>query len=380
MKNMRLILVLEFSLLIILAGCGAKKPACSPESLKAPELVSPENETVAGISPSLTWSYPDPACAPEKYRVYLSSNPYFRDDIGAKTVPLGAGGLWTPAKPLASARVYKWQVSAISGGKEGPKSSTGVFYTGPMCKADELIAPTLIEPGNGDSFFTKTRYFRWIYTGSCLPERYAIQLRSYGKSGAAEEITDNAEGMGFFVRGYTEPCLKYEWRVAGMVGKTVGPYSDFFAFTEYSGTSPDQVCRDAPPAPTPYVPSPTPIEVGSTLVTAHFKDVGYCRSGPGTLYDVLTSLTTGDTVIISGRNADSTWLQVERPDGKGNCWSSVSLLEVSGDPLSLPVIVPPPLPTPAPVLGCYVLNPITQSTDCVRPCPGDAQPGGVCTP
>ena len=35
---------------------------------------------------------------------------------------------------------------AVSGGKEGPPSLTGIFYIGPLCKAGDLIAPVLLEP------------------------------------------------------------------------------------------------------------------------------------------------------------------------------------------------------------------------------------------
>jgi len=379
MKNMRLILILEFSLIIILAGCGAKKASCSPESLKAPELASPDNKSVEGISPALTWSYPDATCAPEKYRVYLAIDPYFREDMGGKTTPLGAGGLWTPGKPLEAGRAYRWSVSAISGGKEGPKSFEKTFYTGPSCKTDELIAPTLVEPGNGDSFYTDTRYFRWIYTGGCIPEGYKFQLVS-GGYGGGEKIIDNAEGREV-VKLYLLPCDRAKWHVAAMVGKTVGPFSDTFEFIQYSGILPGKVCRDSPPAPTAYVPSPTPIEVGSTLISARFAETGNCRSGPGTLYSLLAIMDAGTTVNVSGRNAEGTWLQVERPDGAGNCWAADSLFEPGTDYGSLPVVyVAPPAPTATPVQGCYVMNQITQNLECVVPCPANAQPGGTCSP
>jgi hypothetical protein len=384
MKNMRLILAFEFSLILILAGCGAKKASCSPESLKAPELVSPDNKSVEGISPSLTWSYPDATCTPEKYRVYLAIDPYYREDMGAKTTPIGAGGLWTPAKPLEPGRAYRWSVSAISGGKEGPKSYEKVFYTGPTCKADELIAPTLIEPRNGDSFFTKTRNFRWTYGGGCIPDGYVIKLDYHGRepfSAEFEKKTGDAEGKYVYSDAVTTPCEKYQWSVAAMVGKTIGPYSDSYEFIEYSGTTSGQVCRDAPPAPTPYVPSPTPIEVGSTLISARFAETGNCRSGPGTLYSLLVIMDAGTTVQVSGRNADGSWLQVMRPDGGGDCWAGVSLFELGTDFSSLPVVyVAPPAPTATSVQGCYVVNQVTQNLECVVPCPANAQPGGACSP
>jgi hypothetical protein len=377
MKKIFFLLLFGCGVLLFLAGCGAKKASCAPESLKAPELVSPDNDSVEGISPALTWSYPDATCAPEKYRVYLAIDPYYRDDMGGKTTPIGAGGLWTPGKPLEPGRAYRWSVTAISGGKEGPKSYENVFYTGPSCKADELIAPTLVEPRNGDSFYTDTRYFRWIYTGGCIPDGY--KFVASGVAGG-EQILGNAEGRGA-LKIYLEPCDKGSWRVAAMVGKTVGPFSDTFKFTQYSGVAYGKVCRDAPPAPTQYVPSPTPIEVGTTLISARFREVGNCRSGPGTLYSLLVIIDAGTTVNVVGRNADGTWLQVVRPDGGGDCWAGDSLFVPGTDFSSLPVVyVAPPAPTATPVQGCYVVNQVTQNLECVAPCPANAQPGGACSP
>jgi uncharacterized protein YraI len=73
------------------------------------------------------------------------------------------------------------------------------------------------------------------------------------------------------------------------------------------------------------------------------------RSGPGTGYTVIGTLNAGATVPVTGRNASSTWLQIEhRPGASG--WVAAWLVTPNGDIASLPVIgggapQPPVIPT-----------------------------------
>jgi hypothetical protein len=72
------------------------------------------------------------------------------------------------------------------------------------------------------------------------------------------------------------------------------------------------------------------------------------RSGPGTGYPVVGAGTAGDTAKVIGRNADSSWLQVESSDGIG--WLYASLVQINGDPNTVGVVsvAPPPPPTAPP--------------------------------
>ena len=62
------------------------------------------------------------------------------------------------------------------------------------------------------------------------------------------------------------------------------------------------------------------------------------RSGPGTTFETLGVLNPKDVVIITGRDANSEWMQIEyasAPDGKG--WLTAQYLQVE-DPSPIPVI------------------------------------------
>jgi hypothetical protein len=73
------------------------------------------------------------------------------------------------------------------------------------------------------------------------------------------------------------------------------------------------------------------------------------RRGPGTNYPVVGQLKQNDVVEISGKNADSSWLQIVYPTGTiGRGWISASYAQVRGSPASIPVVETPPPPTPTP--------------------------------
>ncbi len=63
------------------------------------------------------------------------------------------------------------------------------------------------------------------------------------------------------------------------------------------------------------------------------------RSGPGTVYDTLGQIASGQTVAITGRNETSTWLQIayaESPDGRG--WVAALYLRLGDDLADLPFL------------------------------------------
>jgi hypothetical protein len=72
-----------------------------------------------------------------------------------------------------------------------------------------------------------------------------------------------------------------------------------------------------------------------------------CRSGPGTVYPVLTTFPVGAALNTVGRNEDSSWFYVDQP-GKKPCWAFSRNGTLSGDPTGLPALVAPPTPIPTP--------------------------------
>jgi hypothetical protein len=128
-----------------------------------------------------------------------------------------------------------------------------------------------------------------------------------------------------------------------------------------------QIPPTQPPPPTvPPTEDPTP---RVTVTTPN----GNVRSGDGTNYPIVASLTQGQTADIVGiSNTGSGWYQVRLPNGQIG-WMAPSIVQVSGNLAGIPRIQPPPPPftatfTPVPatatpitsanlVAGIVVLNP-----------------------
>jgi hypothetical protein len=99
-----------------------------------------------------------------------------------------------------------------------------------------------------------------------------------------------------------------------------------------------------------------------------------CRTGPGTVYDVVRFLLPGATEEIVGKDISETWWVLE--DGV-RCWISTVTGTVSGDTAGVPVIPAPPTPTavatstytPTPVLLVSSVSVTADATSYTGACP-----------
>ena len=106
------------------------------------------------------------------------------------------------------------------------------------------------------------------------------------------------------------------------------------------------VVEEGTAAPIPLASVTLPPGAPWAAITAGALNV---RRGPGTNYPVAGQLQQNDVVEISGKNADSSWLQIVYPTGTiGRGWISASYAQVRGSPAFIPVVETPPPPTPTP--------------------------------
>jgi hypothetical protein len=70
-----------------------------------------------------------------------------------------------------------------------------------------------------------------------------------------------------------------------------------------------------------------------------------CRTGPGTVYDMLFAMNPGQTAQIVGKYTPGNYLIINNPNG-GVCWLWGQYAVVSGDISGLPEYPVPPTPTP----------------------------------
>lgn len=129
------------------------------------------------------------------------------------------------------------------------------------------------------------------------------------------------------------------------------------AFSADSSSTPDTVTVHVgvePPivalvsTPTPVVTiTPTPVDPPAACVASVTAvQNANCRSGPGTVYDILGYLLSGETAVITGRNEDSSYWWIENPDNPGYCWMWDGLVDTDCDTSGVKVVAVPPTPTP----------------------------------
>jgi uncharacterized protein YraI len=91
-------------------------------------------------------------------------------------------------------------------------------------------------------------------------------------------------------------------------------------------------------APAPAA-SPTPATPpGLSATSRAFPNV---RRGPALDAQIVRNLTQGQKVNVIGRSSDSLWLQITNPDNPSDkLWVSADMLDVTGDPRTLPEVKP----------------------------------------
>jgi hypothetical protein len=338
-------------LLLVSSGCGGTPgggtPTCPTSSLQAPVLASPDMWAVVdSLSPSLSWSYPNPACNPQGYAIDLKTGPFFSDHLGGGTGNPSTS--WSPGSPLQPGKEYAWGVQAINGTTLGPYAGSRYFFTGPMCETDTLAAPTLLQPANGAAVTELEPSLIWQYPDPCLPQGYRVDLST--DMTFADTSLSGGTGNPSTRWGPAHPladCTVYFWKITPINNTTLGPESGLFSFsTNASGTCP----TPTPPGPTatpvdptftPTPPAPTSTPTQPTLFfTPNLNP--YCRSGPGTLYESIDVALKGQPYLLDGRNAEGTWYRIMLTASKG-CWVPVDSGVPSADTSGLRVLVTPPL-------------------------------------
>jgi hypothetical protein len=88
-----------------------------------------------------------------------------------------------------------------------------------------------------------------------------------------------------------------------------------------------------------FTPAPYALVTGNTN----------CRTGPGSVYDLLHTYLAGDQVQLEGKSEDGFFWYTSHLEGLNpDCWLWGKYATPVGDTAQLPVFTPPPTPTPSP--------------------------------
>jgi hypothetical protein len=238
-------------------------------------------------------------CYTAGFNIYLSSGPYFQDELGASVS--GVPGFdtlytrtWMPATPLQPGHMYKWMIRPVSQDVEGPVSEVRYFFTGPRCDPGALVAPTLLSPINHwivDNL--EGLALIWWYPGACLPDGYEVEI-------STNLVFDGSPLNGSMGNPSTlwgplpdlTDCTRYFWRVRGIRENLEGPYSQVYTFrVDLSGSCPPEttgmiqgtVWQDQCVGPGPGTPVPDPPPLGCVFLNGDqlFTNQSYDPGEPG---------------------------------------------------------------------------------------------------
>lgn len=368
MNRKILFLLLFLGVALLLVGC---QPTCQPWALVAPEQISPPMWGVINtLTPTLTWTYPSvfyppgypppyytaSNCVPERYRVRLSTGPFFTDNLGGETS--GPATSWTPSSPLQPGTEYGWIVQGVVGTTAGPPAGYRYFFTGPICETAALVAPVLLDPPDGAVIHDDYPSLIWDYPEDCIPEGYRVDLST--DPSFADTSLSGGTGNPSTRWGpgeHLEDCTTYYWRVAPINGTTLGPFSGTFSFRvemgfclgEGSASISGIVWHDLCSLPE-IGPLPIPLPAGCVsdgMGSAHANGIREpgepgipgvvvgLGPGPCPSYDLLTATTDANGIFIfAGLPAGDfcIFVAAENPPNNGILLPGLWTFPTSGKP------------------------------------------------
>jgi hypothetical protein len=237
----RLALVL-LAVTLLIAACGPEKGSpitCPTEDLQAPYGVSPDHIVVADLQPVFFWEYPE-ECSPEGYRVEVTDYGTYDDSDTISGGPGTSSTTWSPSEPLLPATDYEWRVAAMNGDTLGPYSMSTRFWTGPLCDASTMPAPTLAQPADGSTVDNSHPPLVWTHAEGCLPEYYSVDLSADPGFGGPSLVADfHSPAKAVIPAEELADCTTYYWRVVAHRGGGTPPMSSTWTFnTNFTGSCP----------------------------------------------------------------------------------------------------------------------------------------------
>jgi hypothetical protein len=98
--------------------------------------------------------------------------------------------------------------------------------------------------------------------------------------------------------------------------------------------------------PTP-TPSPTYTSTPTPKPQVHISENTNCRYGPGSVYDLIFTYLAGDFADLIGKDEDEIYWFVQHQDQQHiDCWLWGKYATPIGKTTDLPILTPPPTPTP----------------------------------
>lgn len=146
----------------------------------------------------------------------------------------------------------------------------------------------------------------------------------------------------------TRTAIAFEVIVQSTLDETVRQTEAASGVSEVESESPEAVTATDTPTVTSVPETPTPSATFTpSIPLALILQNTNCRSGPGTVYDLLYIAMVGEQLTIELQSSLVDYVLVQIPGKPGSlCWLWTRYVEISGDIKTLQIRTPPPTPTP----------------------------------
>ena len=275
-KHRLLPILLSCTFFLMASSCDAPVPTptptpalgnCTLSQLVAPQAFTPSNELVSSLQPSIQWFYPED-CEPDAYQLEVAEDGDFNSPsvlvefVGGGQVP------WTLIQSLQPATLYQWRVAAEIGNSTGAYSPSRAFWTGPVCNANSLNTPLLIDPPYGATVQDDSPEIVWEYPNTaCLPEGYQFEVASDYQftnlkisGGGSGPWTSFETALPFL-----DDCGVYYWWVAAESAGVMSGHNVSLFYADFTGSCPQFSCDSTqlvPPNPTYPIGGQTVTDLG----------------------------------------------------------------------------------------------------------------------
>lgn len=220
-----------------------------------------------------------------------------------------------------------------------------------LVPSDSRAGIIVATPWSFTSSDAASQQFVWNFASAfgTLPD--ADSAASYDAVGLLAEayqrpgsLADNIAGLGSFegVQGSLSPgdLPRGETSANAMIAE-INEFGTANAVASYRGTTLSTDIRASVATATPTA-QPSPTASGYHLtIRSTYQNI---RSGPGLNFDVIGQLPRGAGARVIGATADFSWLVIDFRGQWG--WLAAYLVDAAGNRNLVPIILPPPSPTP----------------------------------
>ena len=252
--------------------------------------------------------------------------------------------------PLLAAQSFNQLRSAGFAGLVSYSQAMDPGFTS-IVPTDSLPGILVATPWSFTSSDALSQQFVWDFASAFGTVPDTFSAASYDAVGLLAEayrrpgnLAENIAGLGRFdgVQGSLNPSALPRGETSANVMITeINEFGTANAVAGYRGTTLRRDIRSSAATATPTArPSPTPSGYHLTIRST-YQNV---RSGPGLNFEVIGQLPRGTGARVIGATADFSWLVIDFRGQWG--WLAAYLVDAIGNRNLVPIILPPPTPTP----------------------------------